>query len=188
MCRGNWLLLCNSIHSASSFTISRYLGYYQNVGVYTHCAGKSLYQWVPRKKKPISQKVLIKYMVLGVGHCLTGLKDPKKVRKSILCIRISSWTCMLLALSSTPGRSCCSWSRITGGAKPIPFFLNLLTAFLMFWWPCKNIPGQWTHTLLNDTWVTGSMFSYIYVFIFVNHLGLAKSFLILSHSIHIKIL
>lgn len=81
MWTGSWLFLHNSIHSASSFTISRYLGYYQNVGVYTHCAGKSLYQWVPRKQKPISQQVLIKFMALGVGHCLTGLKDPNEARK-----------------------------------------------------------------------------------------------------------
>lgn len=79
--------LCNSIHLTSSFTISRYLGQYQNVGVYTHSAGQLLSQPVPRKQKPNSQQVLIKYVMFEVGHCLTGLTDLKVAgKKNLFCV------------------------------------------------------------------------------------------------------
>lgn len=83
----NFLFLHNFFCSVSSFTICRYLGYYQNVGVCTLC-------WqilVPSSAKNLETNpqstMLIKCLLFGVGHCLTDCQRTqglKKTHQSIL--------------------------------------------------------------------------------------------------------
>ena len=79
---GSWLLfLHNFFHLASSFTICRYLGYYQNVGVGTHSAGKSQLQREPRMQRAVNQQVLIKCLLLEVGHGLSACQRTQGLKE-----------------------------------------------------------------------------------------------------------
>lgn len=134
--------LCNSIHLTSSFTISRYLGQYQNVGVYTHSAGQLLSQPVPRKQKPNSQQVLIKYVMFEVGHCLTGLTDLKVAGKKIYFVSLDFMLRQHASCSINHPKVILllTWNRILEDQNYSLLLLlfNLLINLLLFQWPCKT--------------------------------------------------
>lgn len=86
----DFLFLHNFFHSASSFTICRYLGYYQNLGVSTLSQQITVPMSAKNADTNHQSTVFIRCLLLLVGHCLT---DPQRTQglketvKSILLPR-----------------------------------------------------------------------------------------------------
>lgn len=85
----------NFFYSASSFTISRYIDYYQIVGICTLTAGNSLFQREAGMQRSINQQMPVKCLLLEVGHCLTvcqrrrGLKEAFKSFMQLLALKLN---------------------------------------------------------------------------------------------------